>query len=316
MINIRLCIREKIFIVEKNILMKFRYFRKILKKYNFNKDIDLSNRKIDLDPNEFREVMKYAKDPTYKLKKKYQKGLLKLGFIDEYDEIMDELKKESSFVGKVVDSNSLFNFFKFIEKTDTALLKSQNNKLILNIINRDVSSFTNSILLLDRYYGTINKPLCINHKKLCIINKLSKNPVLLYLQDNQLQLFTKAEQTEINWNMCLENVDEEFEEPLDINYKYGFRTPAGSFNNIVKMDKKIEFIISDDKIKLSCGSITVSIKEKCNEKYKVVYKTKDMIDFLKNIPIKDNVKVFIKKKYPLLISYKNNKQTINGFFSE
>ena len=210
----------------------------------------------------------------------------------------------------------LYNFFRFIEKSDTAFLKSKNNKLILNIVGNKISSFTHIELELDDIRGQIDTPLCITHEKLSIINKLSpKNPIIIYMQKNKIYLFTKTDKINIKWNLCQDDDEDNLEEPPQIDYKFGFIAPVGSLSNIAKMDNKIVFEIKNNKIKLKCGSLSVAIKEKCEEKFIIEFNTKDIINFLKNLPQRDNVKIYIKERYPLKMCYKNDYMKAECYFS-
>lgn len=318
MTKIKLLVGDKIFELDSSILFKFKYFKKLLKKYDSESGntIDFTNKKINICPNEFRNAMKYAKNPTHKLKKKHEKCLKKLGLIDEYDLLVDKLSKNTEFVGKINDCNTLYGFFKFIEKLDTAVIKSTNDKLILNILSGDDTSFTHIELLLDKVYGSINKPICITHEKLNIINKLSpKNPILIYLQNNKLNLFTKTNNIDIKWNMCQNNNEEYFEEPPKFNYLFGFKAPIYTLQNIAKMDSIIKFDISNRMINIKCGSFNASVKQKCNKSFSIEFQTKNLINYLKNLPIKNNVTVFLKKNLPLKIVHADENQLTEFYLS-
>lgn len=320
--KIKLLVRDKFFELDSTILFKFKYFKKILsdiyeKSSTESRNIvDLTNKNIDICPNEFREIMKHAKDPTYKIKKKHQILLNKLGLINEFDILIDKFYKNADYVGKINNNNILFNFFKIIDKNSIASLKSDNNTLILNILNDNNTCFVHSKIVLDEFRGSINKPIYITHENLNLINKLSPNsPIIIYLKNNKLYLYTKTNNIDIKWNLYLDNTQDYFEEPPEFNYSIGFKSPVGTLLHIAKINKNIEFNISDKNIKIICGTFNANIKEKCNESFSIIFNTKYLINFLKNFYIKDNIKVYLKKNHPLKIIHKNENKLTEFYLS-
>lgn len=307
MVSIKLNVRDKHFELDSSILFRYKYFNKLFKlPSNTHKSVDFTDKVIDMSPNDFREIMRYAKDSSYKISKKHMKIARHYGIIDEYDTIVQSLKKKSNFVCKINDSDQLFNFFKFIEKTDVALLKTgNNNKLVLNIVSDKEISFTHIKLDVDEIFGSIKYPVCITNDRLSICNKFSDNPIIMFMKNKEIYLITKIDNMNVKWSLCVNKQNNYNENPPDIKYDVGIKIMVGSMLQLVKMDNKIQFNVQQNIIKICCGDVVIDGIIECDKKFKLSFDTKNIINFLKKLKKKSYVNIYVMKNYPLKLSLNN-----------